>query len=392
MEKIIIVGTAYPMRGAFAQLNAILFNNLINSYDTFIFSFKRQYPKIFFPGKSQNEPGEEVIKVPKERNFISIDSINPLNWIRTGYRISRFKPALIIFRYWIPFFAPCFAGISFIAKLFSKTKVLFICDNVIPHEKRFGDKLLTKLAFSMVDYFIIQSKTVESDLKSIIKNKKYKLSFHPLYNNYGDKVEKNDAREILKTYYNLDLSNQKVILFFGYVRKYKGLNYLLDAMPEILAKINIRLLVVGEFYEDVNVYKEQINKLGIEDSVYLISDFVPSEKVRFFLCASDVIVLPYISATQSGIIQLAYFYNKPVIATDVGGLSEVIINNSTGFIVEPKNISALSESVLKYYEENLEDLFSTNISEEKKKYEWSNFVKDIEELTGVGSLLKNKKD
>jgi glycosyltransferase involved in cell wall biosynthesis len=391
MDTIVIVGTAYPMRGAFAQLNAILFSNLIETYNTIIFSFKRQYPKIFFPGKSQEEPGEEVIKVPKERNIACIDSINPFNWIRIGYKISRLKPGLMIFRYWIPFFAPCFASISFIAKLFSNTKVLFICDNVIPHEKRFGDKFLTKLAFSQVDYFIIQSKTVEKDLTRLIKQKKYKLSFHPLYNNYGDKVEKNIAREQLKKDYDLNLSGQRVILFFGYVRKYKGLNFLIDAMPSILSKFDIKLIIVGEFYDDVNIYKEQIKKLNIENNIILISNFVPSEKVRYFISACDVVVLPYISATQSGIIQLAYFYDKPVIASDVGGLSEVVINNKTGFIVPPGSIQELSGAIIKYYEESLEDAFSENVKQEKKKYEWNNFVKDIENLTGIREDSDNKK-
>lgn len=381
--KIIIVGTAYPMRGAFAQLNAILYSYLNKKYEVKIYSFLRQYPKLLFPGKTQEEKGEELVKVPNEKNVISIDSINPFNWISVGNRIGKEKPDLLIFRYWIPFFAPCFAVISYIAKRKSGAKVLFICDNVIPHEKRLGDKLLTKIAFSQVDYFLVQSKSVEDDLLKFSKGKPYKVSFHPIYNIFGDKLSKNDAKTFIKQEYGIDLDNDKVLLFFGYVRKYKGLNYLLDAMPGILKQNNVKLLVVGEFYEDEELYREKIKELGLEDNVVILSDFVPNERVRYFFSASDVVLLPYSSATQSGITHVAYYYDKPVIATNVGGLAESVIDGKTGFVIQPESPEAITDAVNKFYNENHEEEFSANTAEEKKKYDWDNFVNDIEELTSI---------
>ena len=381
--KIIIVGTAYPMRGAFAQLNAILYSYLNKKYDVKIYSFIRQYPKLFFPGKTQEEKGEELVKVPNENNVISIDSVNPFNWISVGKRIGKEKPDLLIFRYWIPFFAPCFAVISYFAKKKSGAKVLFICDNVIPHEKRLGDKLLTKIAFSQVDYFLVQSKSVEEDLLKFSKGKPYKVSFHPIYNIFGDKLPKNDAKDFIKQEYGVDLINDKVLLFFGYVRKYKGLNFLLEAMPGILKQNNVKLLVVGEFYDDEEQYKEKVKELGLQDNVIILSDFVPNEKVRYFFSASDVVLLPYSSATQSGITHVAYYYDKPVIATNVGGLAESVLDGKTGFVIQPESPEAITDAVNKFYNENLEEKFSANTSEEKKKYDWDNFVRDIEELTSI---------
>lgn len=378
--KIVIVGTAYPMRGGIAQFNALLYKYFSSGNEVKMYSFKRQYPEMFFPGKTQFEQDEPLFKIPDDKNVISVDSVNPYNWIITGIKIAKENADLIIFKYWLPFFAPCFAVISYIAKNISKAKILFICDNVIPHEKRFGDKFFTKLAFSQADYFIVMSKTVEEDLKVFNKGKPYKLIQHPVYNIFGEKVSKTEAKEFINKEYNIDVTNEKVILFFGYIRKYKGLNYLIDAMPEILKKINLKLLVVGEFYDDENKYMEQIKSLNLKESIKVISDFVPDTNVKYFFSACDVAVLPYSDATQSGIIQIAYHYDKPVIATDVGGLAEVVRNDETGFIIEPKSSKAVAEAVIKFYEEDLEEKFSKNASEEKKKFTWEEFTSKISEM------------
>lgn len=381
-KNIVIVGTVYPMRGAMAQLNSILFKHLSVDNDVKIYSFKRQYPEILFPGKTQYETGEPAVKIPEDRNIISVDSINPFNWFLTALKIRREKPDLLIYRYWIPFFAPCFFVISFIAKLFTQTKVLFICDNVIPHEKRFGDTILTKLVFSTVNYFIVQSKTVENDLKLFNKNNKpYILSPHPLYNIFGEKLDKIEAKNILINEYKTDLNGFKTILFFGFIRKYKGLMFLLDAMPELIKKHNLKLIIAGEFYESETPYRQRIKDLMISDNVILLSSFMPEDKVRYFFSACDCLVLPYIDATQSGIVPLAYFYDKPVIVTDVGGLYEVIINGKTGFVITPKSSTAIIEAVNRFYNENLENEFSENIKVEKKKYLWETFIDNILKLS-----------
>jgi glycosyltransferase involved in cell wall biosynthesis len=380
--KIIIAGTAFPMRGGIAQYNSLMYKYFSEADDVMVYSFKRQYPEFLFPGKTQFEQGEPAVKIPDEKNVICIDSINPLNWLSAGKKIAAENPDLLIFKYWIPYFGPCFAVISYIVKKFSKkdTKVLYICDNVIPHEKRIGDKFFTKLAFSQGDYFVVMSKTVEEDLKLFNKGKPYKLIPHPVYNIFGDKVEKSEAKDFILKEYGIDLQNEKVILFFGYIRKYKGLNYLIDAMPEILKKVKLKLLVVGEYYGDEEKYREQIRSLGLEDDIKVVSDFVPDLNVKYFFSASDAVVLPYSDATQSGIIQIAYHYDKPVIATDVGGLAEVVRNNETGLIIEPKNPSAIAKAVIDFYEKGLEEKFTINAREEKKKYTWEKFVDSVKEL------------
>ncbi len=355
-------------------------NICLHGNDVKIYSFKRQYPEIFFPGKTQYEQGEPAFKIPDVKNVIAVDSINPFNWISAGKKIANENPDLIIFKYWLPFFAPCFAVISYIAKKFSDVKVLFICDNILPHEKRPGDKFFTKLAFSQADYFIVMSKAVEDALKTLNKKKPYRLISHPVYNIFGDKINKNDAKEFIQKSYNVDIRNENVILFFGYIRKYKGLNYLLDAMPEILKKVNLKLLVVGEFYEDESKYREQIKSLNLSENVIVISDFVPDANVKYFFSACDAVVLPYIDATQSGIVQIAYHFDKPVIATDAGGLSEMVINDGTGLIVDPGDSRAIADAVIKFYKEGLEEKFSANANEEKKKYTWESFVRKFENL------------
>ena len=376
--KIVLVGTAYPMRGGIAQYNSILFKYLSEENDVKMFSFKRQYPEIFFPGKTQYETGKPAFKIPEDKNTISVDSINPFNWFFTALKIRKEKPDLLIYKYWMPFFAPCFFTISFFVKLFTKTKVLFICDNVIPHEKRIGDKFFTKLVFSTVNYFIVQSKTVEKDLAVFNgKNKPYRLSPHPLYNIFGEKVEKTNARKFIEENYNVKFNTDKVILFFGYIRKYKGLMYLIEAMPEILKSNDVKLLIAGEFYDDEKPYKEKIKELGLEKNIILLSDFMPDEKVRYFFSACDCLVLPYTDATQSGIVQIAYYYDKPVLVTDVGGLSEVVLKEKTGIIINPGDIKAITVAVKRFYEEKLEQRFIENIKEEKIKYSWETFTKNI---------------
>lgn len=380
--KAVIVSTAYPMRGGIAQYTSILYKYLSFNHNVKVYSFKRQYPEFLFPGKTQYETSEPAYRIPDADNKAAVDSINPFNWFFTALKIRKEKPDLLIYKYWIPFFAPCFFTIAFFVKMFTKTKVLYICDNVIPHEKRFGDIFLTKLAFSVADYFIVQSKTVEKDLKLLNKrNKPYVFTPHPLYNIFGEKVDGQQAREFIRKEYGKDLKNENVILFFGYVRRYKGLHYLLDAMPGILKSGNVKLLVAGEFYDDEKPYREKIENLKLRDDVLLVSDFLPDDRIKYFFSAADAVVLPYLSATQSGIVQICYFYDKPVIATDVGGIGEVVISGKTGILVEPENTGQLSDAVNEFFSKNLGTEFSANIEKEKIKYTWEEYVKQLENLT-----------
>jgi glycosyltransferase involved in cell wall biosynthesis len=374
--KIVIVGTAYPLRGAMAQLNAILGWHLSKRHAVEIVSFKRQYPKLLFPGKTQIDPSKPLFQLPTRP---LIDSINPFTWIKAARYIRSRQPDLVIFRYWLPFFAPCFGVISFLVRRDKRTKVLFICDNVVPHERHFADVSLTKFAFHFADYFIVQSRSVESNLHEFAPNARYAFVPHPIYNVFGDALPKEEARR------RLGLVDERTVLFFGYVRRYKGLHLLLEAMPQILRHMPVRLLIVGEFYDDEEAYKKEIQKLGLADHVTVNSQYIPNDEVALYFSACDAVVLPYISATQSGIVQIAYHFDKPVIATNVGGLAEVVIDNETGLIVAPLDPAKLSESIVRFYKEEKESTFVKNVKREKTKYSWDRMVEAIEGLTKAGT-------
>jgi glycosyltransferase involved in cell wall biosynthesis len=372
--KIIIIGTAYPLRGGIAHYNALLYQELSKKHDVGIITFKRQYPSLLFPGKTQVETDGEMVRVPSEA---LMDSINPFNWITVGREIKRRKPDLIIMKYWLPFFGPCFGTIARVAKRGTNTKVLYICDNVIPHEKRPGDTVFTKYAFAIGDFFIVQSDAVERDLIRFRPGSVYKKVAHPVYNIFGEPVDKAQARQ------RLGFSDERLLLFFGYVRGYKGLNVMLEAMAKLVKEIEVKLLVVGEFYDDKEKYLKLIEEYELQHHVVVNSDYVPNDKVGWYFSAADVVMLPYISATQSGIAQIAYNFNKPVIATNVGGLAEVVRDNVTGFVVPPNDAEALKNAVLRYFRESRETEFAAHVAREKKKYSWETMANAIEEFMHI---------
>ncbi len=369
--NVVIAGPAYPLRGAMAQLNIILGWYLLKNHNVQIVSMTRQYPSLLFPGKTQIDPGKPLFVVP---TVPLIDTINPVSWFRAARYIVKQKPDVVIFRYWMPFFAPCFGSIARLIKRKIKTQIIFICDNIIPHEKRPGDVSLTKYALRSADSYIVHSKTVEEDLLRFIPKARYVLSPLPLFDIFGDLQPKKESKM------KLGVSAEHVMLFFGHIRTYKGLDILLDAMPLILKKISAILIIAGEFYENEQKYRDKISKLGLEKHIKLFSDYIPNEEIPVYFSASDVVVLPYVTATQSAIVPVAYHFDKPAIVTDVGGLSEVVKDGRTGFVVTPQNPEALAEAVIKYYQENRENDFITNIREEKKKYSWDTFIEQLEKL------------
>ncbi len=369
--KITILSTAYPLRGGIAHFTGLLFKALSMNYETNVITFSRQYPKILFPGKSQLENGDTVEVIP---STAEVDSVNPVNWIKVGRKIKKDPPDLLIFKYWMPFFGPAFGTITKIVKQKKKTKVIVICDNVIPHERKPGDILFTKYFFNSVDYFITMSKSVQKDLLTLYPKANSKLLFHPIYSNFGAPISKHEARKIL------NIKSEKVLLFFGFIRDYKGLDVLLNAVKLIKNKIDFTLIVAGEFYSNEEKYLSLTKKLGIQDIVKYYSDFIPTSEVKNYFSACDVVVLPYKSATQSGIVQIANNFDKPMISTNVGGLPEVIEDGKTGYLVEKENPVKLSEAILKYYEENKEDEFVRNIKNKASKYSWSEFVKKMMEF------------
>ncbi|MDZ7363247.1 MAG: glycosyltransferase [candidate division KSB1 bacterium] len=376
--RIIIVSTAYPLRGGIAHYNALLASHLSRRHTVEIITFKRQYPKLFFPGKSQEESGgsfpqDGITPAPQW-----VDSINPLNWMRVAREIRRRKPDVLIFKYWLPFFGPCFGTIARLAKRGTKIKVLFICDNVIPHERRLGDVALTRYAFKPADYFIVQSDAVEKDLLQHFPDAIYRKAPHPVYEIFGAPMAKSAARKAL------GITARNVILYFGYIRPYKGVMVLLEAMAKLRQSQSeigeTLLLVVGEFYDDEQKYRRRGRELNLDSCLRFVANYVPTAEVAAYFSAADVVVLPYLSATQSGIAQIAYHFDKPVIATEVGGLTEVVIHEKTGFLAPRNDAPALAESIRRFYREHRENEFSENVKVEKQKYSWDRVVEAIEAL------------
>jgi len=369
--KIIILSTAYPLRGGIAHFTGLLYQELAKQHEVKVITFKRQYPSFLFPGKSQLESSDTTEKIDTE---VLVDSINPINWIKVGIKVKNEKPDLLIFKYWMPFFAPCFGTISRIAKRNSITKVLTICDNVIPHERKPGDISLTKYFFKAVDYFVLLSDKVRSDLLKLKPDSVNKVLPHPIYSNFGLPVGKTEARNHLK------LNEERLILFFGFIRDYKGLDILFRSLRILKEQIDLKLIVAGEFYSNREKYLKLAEELGIKENLLLFTDFIPTSEVKYYFSASDCVILPYRDATQSGIVQIAMNFKKPVIAANVGGLGEVVNNESTGYIVEKENPLLLAEAIKKFYSENKEKEFVNNINDELDKYSWVNFINGIYHL------------
>jgi len=379
--NILIISTAYPLRGGIAHYTALLASHLRKRHPVEIITFKRQYPNIFFPGKTQMESGDDHLLAGIEPAPQLVDSINPFNWIWVARSVRQRQPDLLIFKYWMPFFGPCFGTIARLVKRSTRTRVMFICDNVLPHERRLGDLAFTKFAFKQSDYFIVQSMAVEKELLQYFPQAKYRMAPHPLYEIFGAPIEKALARR------HLAISSKKVILYFGYVRPYKGVMVLLEAMSclrQWQSEIDeVLLLVVGEFYDEESKYRRRAHELKLESCVRFVADYVPNEEVARYFCAADLVALPYLSATQSGIAQIAYHFDKPLIATAVGGLAEVIVHEKTGLIVPPNNPLAFAEAARRFYREHREEEFSANVKAEKRKYSWEFLVQCIEELAGT---------
>ena len=368
-KRIVLLGTTYPFRGGLASFNERLSKEFIKEgYEVIIYTFTVQYPNFLFPGKTQ------FTSSPKPKDLIierKINSVNPFNWIKVGLELKKMKPEIILSKFWIPFIAPSLGTINRIAKN-TKTRRISILDNVVPHEKRIGDKILSKYYIASIDSFVAMSETVKNDLKKFT-DKKCLLNPHPLFDNFGKKILKQEALKML----NLD-ANYKYILFFGFIRDYKGLDILLEAMQDKkIEDKKIKLIIAGEYYSNEQKYLNLIEKFKLKDKVELFTEFIPNEEVAIYFGASDLVVQPYKTATQSGITQIAYHFEKPMVVTDVGGLKEIIPEEKVGYVVKP-NSKEVALAINKFYESSID--FDKYIKEEKKKYSWLKLVNTLEKL------------
>ena len=371
--KIIILGTAYPYRGGLSAFNERMAREYRRmGHEVEICTFTLQYPGFLFPGKTQysDEPAPEDLRI-----YRKVNSCNPFNWLKVGNEIRRKKPDLMIVKYWLPFMAPCFGTIARRVRKNRHTRIISILDNVIPHEKRIGDKLFSRYFVQVTQGFVAMSKSVLQDLSLFDTQKPRRFCPHPLYDHYGELLPKAEAQKLL----GLD-SGCRYVLFFGFIRAYKGLDLLLEAFADSRLKdLNVKLIVAGEFYGDPQPYLEQIKRLGIGDRVVLATDFIPDHEVNRYFGACDIVAQPYKSATQSGVTQIAFHFEKPMLVTDVGGLAEIVPHGKIGYVVAP-DVHEIADALVSYFENRCEEAFTQGVREEKKKYAWSSMTAAIDGL------------
>ena len=360
--QITIIGTAHPYRGGLAAFNERLANEFIaQGHDVEIYTFKMQYPAFLFPGKTQysDTPAPAQLKIKRK-----INSVNPLNWLLVGWKIRRAKPDVAIVPFWLPFMAPCLGKISRIIRRNKKTKVVSIVHNMLPHEAHLSDKILSRYFVRSVDKFVTLSKSVFSEIELFDKNKEKVFSPHPLYDHFGEKMSREEALAQL----GLNPAH-RYMLFFGFIRHYKGLDLLMEALSdERLKSLDIKLIVAGEFYSNKKFYFDLEKKSGLGGKIIWANHFIPDSEVRRYFCAADIVVQPYKAATQSGVTQIAYHFEKPMLVTNVGGLSEIVPDGKVGYAVEPME-RAIADALVDFFENRRN--FDENIKKEKEKYSWA---------------------
>lgn len=372
-NKIVLIGPVYPYKGGISHYTALLYQALKEEFDVKMISFKFQYPKFLYK-KEQKDFSNDTFKI-KETDFC-LHTANPINWICTAKKINSQKPDMVIIQWWHPYFAPCY---YLLCKLIKKSRILFICHNVFPHERFPLDHLLTKFTLQQGDCYIVQSEMDAKDLCSVINNPVYRQIVHPTYNAFKIKnISKEEARR------QLQIENEKkLLLFFGFIREYKGLKYLITAMEKAIQEAdNLELLIVGDFADknDTKYYQELITKCGIQENVRIYDGYIPDKEVEKFFAACDIVVLPYISATQSGIVQIAFGFEKPVIVTNVGGLPDVVTDGKTGYVVEAESEDKIAKAIGKYFKENKDREFIENIRKETYRFSWNRIIDVVKEL------------
>lgn len=368
--KIAMLSTFYPYRGGIAQFNARLYKEFGKEHEVCAFTFTRQYPKLLFPGKTQYV--EDEGDAEKVATLRVLDSVNPLTYWRTAKMIRQWSPDLLLLRYWHPFFAP---SLGTVAKLLQKdTKIITLVDNAVPHEDNIIYRPFTNYFLKYSQGFVAMSSIVKDDLQRLVPEKPCLLKQHPLYNHFGEKKERD---EVLR-HYNL-AADKKTLLFFGFIREYKGLDLLLDAFSEL--DDSYQLIVAGESYTDFTKYQNLITESPNKERILLLNRYIADEEVAGLFSCADVCVQPYRSATQSGITAVSYHFDVPMIVTNVGGLKEDVRHEKTGLIVEEINPKAIKKAVEYYFAEDKKQIFQAGIQELKKELSWEAFCSELLEFT-----------
>lgn len=380
LKRIVMIGPVYPYKGGIAHYTGLMYRALVKKYKVKMITYKMQYPKLLFK-KEQKDYSNKTFQIKEAKYWIN--TANPFNCIAVAKKIKNMNPDVVIFQWWHPYFAPCY---WIMEKVFGKKiKIMFLCHNVFPHERFPLDRFLCRQVLKQGDYFITQSSMDTADLVSIKKDAKYRQTVHPTYNAFKmQNMSKAEARGILEI-----PEDEKILLFFGFVRKYKGLKHIISALPEIIKQVdNIKLYIVGDFDGDKEQYLEQIEKKKVKGSVRIFDGYIPDNEVEKFFASCDLVVLPYESATQSGIVQIAYGFRKPVVVTNVGGLPEVVENKKTGYVVEAGDDSQLAKAVTSFFSEHKAEEFEKNVIQEEYRYSWDRMTEVVGELyEGAGEKI-----
>jgi len=368
--RICLIGPAYPYRGGISHYNTCLARELQKKHTVRVVNYSRLYPEFLFPGRTQYDESESPHKVESER---LIDSINPLTWIRAAFNIARFDPDLVVVQWWHPYFAPALGKICGILRMMGRGTVVFLCHNVVPHERSAIDRMLSQAAFLTARGFIVQSKEDRDDLLRIRRRAPVMVHPHPIYDFFRmDDMSREEARK------EIGAGEGRILLFFGYIRPYKGLEYLLRAMPGILEEMDAVLYVVGEFYEDSSRYRRYVEENGLAEKVVFVDRYVDNREVGKYFTAADLVVLPYISATQSGIAQISIAFDRPMVVTGVGGLPEVVREGRTGFVVPPRDSRSIKSAVVRFFSEGWSQRMASNFDSEKERFSWGAMVSALE--------------
>ena len=361
--RIGLVGPLHPWRGGIAQYLGLLGEALSAHAEVEAVTFTRQYPDFLFPGRSQRDPDAAPPRIPVTP---IIDSIGPWTWLRAARHLEQFAPGLVVLKWWLPFFGPAFA--TSVGSLRKRgTRVVLVCDNLVPHEKRPGDRELTRWMLSNSDGYLVMSESVERDLDMLKPGAPRRRVHHPFYAQFD---QNRWTRETARAQLGI-APDAELVLFFGYIRAYKGLDLLLDAWPRVRAqRPRATLVVAGEFYEDSAPYRAQIERVGSDQSVRLLDRYIPDPEVEALFKAADVTVLPYRSATQSGVTHVAYALGVPVITTDVGGLAETVRPGQTGLVVPPADPEGLAGAIVAYFEENMAPRLREGVARLQAEHSW----------------------
>ena len=367
-KRIIIVGPAYPYRGGIADFNERLAREFHREgHEVLTYTFTLQYPGFLFPGTTQysTSPAPEDLHIVRK-----VNSINPFNWIKVGREIRRQRPDMVMIRFWLPFLAPCLGTIARVIRRDKHIKVVGLLDNVIPHEHRIGDRMFARYMIKSLEGYVAMSESVLKDARSFDDTLPHGLTPHPLYDNFGDKVSREEAIKEL----GLDAAT-RYILFFGLIRDYKGLDLLLRAFAdERLRGKKVKLIVAGEFYSNAEKYEQLEAELQLAEHIVWCKEFVPADKVRYCFAAADLVAQPYQTATQSGITQIAYHFERPMLVTNVGGLAEIVPHGKVGYVVAPE-AQEIADALVDFVDNRTEDGYRKGILEEKAKYAWSNMTR-----------------